>query len=95
MCVPMLCICTCECRFLWRPEEGLRFPWSWSTRSGSGKPPNMDARNQTREPLQEQCKLWVAEPSLQPYEILNEEGNKVKEINKVKNEFVKGKTAGR
>lgn len=52
----------------------------------------MDARNQTQGPLQEQCKLWVAEPSLQPYEILNEEGNKVKEINKVKNEFVKGKT---
>lgn len=43
------------------------------------------------------CKSSASsEPSLQPYEILNEEeGNKVKEINKVKNEFVKGKTAGR
>lgn len=32
----------------------------------------------------------TAEPSLQPYEILNEEkGNKVKEINKIKDEFVR------
>lgn len=42
------------------------------------------------------ARTWLtAEPSLQPYEILNEEkGNKVKEINKIKDEFVKGKRAG-
>lgn len=93
MCVPMLCICTCECRFPWRPEEGLRFPWSWSSCSAV-------VSHQTWMlgiKLGDLCKSSASsEPSLQPYEILNEEeGNKVKEINKVKNEFVKGKTAGR